>query len=268
MTMIFRDVEPGMCWRFTNKSAPDQRPTYTLTNEEAETNTPKLVLPAGWDDHYWEDPDGDDHSSFFQQHHQQPVQLLMHYSKAPEGRPAEEYQAVPAKKVRPPQWYIGGQWNEASAKAVASTLNRKEILTSTYKGDVLALDKGWAVVRTLPEKAAPFVANPPRILSCIDPFKDLSDAVFVLAEFHVDGLKGSECLVRFEKAQRTESIARTRTDPNAFVSTNAECGLTAAQVEHARLLWKATLKLKVVVRGVEDVERERTRVVVDYVDDL
>lgn len=258
--MTLRDVLPGMCWRFTSSSAPDRRPTYTLTDEEGETNTTSTPLPPGWDDHYWEDPKAGDHSKFYAQHADEPVQLLMHYKKAPEGRPVEEYEAVPTKKVRDQQWYIG-VWNEASAKAVASSLNRKEVSTKSYhRGFGPISDPGWAVVRTLPEKAAPFVANPPRVLSCVDPFKDLSDVVFVLAEFHMEGLKGSECLTRFEQGQQTESIASNGV---GLVCTNAECGLTTAQISLAQSLWTATLRLKVARQGAKDAERERTQVVCD-----
>lgn len=266
--LTFRDVLPGMCWRFTSKTAPDNRPTYTLTDEEADDEGPEPQLPEGWDDHYWEDPDGEDHSTFFQKHHFEPVQLLMHYKKAPEGRPIEDYEAVPAKKVRASQWYLGGEWNEASARAVASSLNRKEVSTKSYhRAFGPSPDNGWAVVRTMPEKAEPFVANPPRILSCVDPFKGLSDAVFVLAQFHVDGLTGAQCLVRFEGAQQTESLARPRADVDKLVCTNASWGLTVDQVEHARLLWTATLKLKIARQRAADAERERMRVVCDYQDE-
>lgn len=258
--MTLRDVKPGMCWRFTSKTAPDRRLMYTLLDEEAKVNTLREPLPTGWDSHYWEDPRSVVRSRFYRQHADEPVQLLMHYSKAPEGRAIKEYQAVWASSIRPLQWYLGGEWNEASAKSVAAALNRLEVAPKSYRSaHGPSSEGGWAVVRSLPE-TAPFVANPPRVLSCVDPFKDLSDVVSDLERLRVDGRTGAQCLARFEQGQQTESIVWNGV---GFVCTNADCGMSSAQVEHARFLWAATLKLKIARQKAADAEREQMQVVCD-----
>ena len=87
MVMTLKDVQRKMCWRFTSATAPDHKPTYTMTDEEADDAQPALVLPRDWDSHYWEDATSDSPSRFFLEHRDEPIQLLMHYKDAPEGRP-------------------------------------------------------------------------------------------------------------------------------------------------------------------------------------
>jgi hypothetical protein len=115
-------------------------------------------------------------------------------------------------------------------------------------------------------KPAPRVPDPV-ILSGIDPLKDLRDAVFVREEKTVDGIKGHQCLWRYEEAQRTESLARPRTDEDKLVSTNAMCALTEAQVEHARDLWSYKLRLKVAEQKLRD-EEKRARNLCDDPDEM
>lgn len=256
-----------MCWRFTSATAPDRRPTYSWDPDKE----PCPDLPVGWDDYDCSDNNvhESENSSFWKKHKNEPIQLLRHYSKAPSGLPVDDYTAIPAEQVANGRWYLGVFSDEASAKAVAHSLNRLTVKPQQYhSGHGPVQDGGWVVIRSMPGKKAPFIANPPQVLSCVDPFKDLTDAIFVLEMFHVDGLRGTECLERFEKAQQTESLARPRADVDKLVSTHAGHGLTIEQVEHARDLWSLKLRLKIKTKVTEDAARERNQVVCDDVDEM
>src|SRR5882672_11299031 len=91
--------------------------------------------------------------------------------------------------------------------------------------------------------------------------KDLRDAITVLLRQYVGAIRGSVCFERFEQAQQTESIARTMTATTAvsarYVSTNAECGLTAEQIDHARDIWRLALKLRVLGSEERDAAKAR-----------
>lgn len=117
-------------------------------------------------------------------------------------------------------------------------------------------------VRVQRKASNPQIAAPV-ILSGVDPLKDLRDAIFVREEKTTGGIKGRECLQRFEMAQRTESLARPRADVDQLVSTNAECGMTSAQVEVARDLWSYKLRLQI----AETKLREETAVRRNVCDD-
>jgi len=108
---------------------------------------------------------------------------------------------------------------------------------------VCGIPNAYARVRIaeLPRRAAgPAAPAAPVVLPCVDPLKSLRDAIFVREVATIDGIRGGECLTRFERAQQTESVAWTG---SAHVSTNAECGLTPRQVEAARDLWSYKLRL-------------------------
>lgn len=108
----------------------------------------------------------------------------------------------------------------------------------------------WVALADLGMQPA-FVANPePVVLPCVDPLKHLRDAIFVREIATVEGIKGFECLTRFEKAQQTESIVRLC--GGGYVSTNAECGLTTKQVEAAQDLWSYKLRLRVAEQRQRD----------------
>lgn len=113
--------------------------------------------------------------------------------------------------------------------------------------------------------AKPALDNTSFIKGAEDPFHALRDRIFVESVKTVDGLRGEACLKRFEQAQQTESIAWTGT---AYVSTNADCGLTATQVAHAQYLWTLVLRLRVHEKTAEAAARDRMQVTCDPVDEL
>lgn len=262
-TLTLRDVTPGMCWRFTGATAPDCKPTYTMTDEEASDEGPRFNLPRGWDDHYWEDVGQPllELSEFYQANYHQPIMVLMHYSKAPKGLPLEDYEAVPQDQVRARQWFIG-PWDGCAAKSVAASLNQKERHPSVYShGYGPTTGNRWVVVRTMNSKVSesmkPVASEGPVVRSCVDPLdKDLTDLRCRMA----NGVNGIECLWRYEYAQKHEQLARV---PGGLVSTHGEYGMTTAQVSLAQDLWALELKK----RQRDEVTKERMQVLCDLQDE-
>lgn len=260
MTMTLRDVKHGMCWRFTAPDAEDHRPSYSTTPDERRLERLHFPKPCHWDEHHL-----DDHDEFNNKHANQPIQLLQHYSVAPEGKPIEDFEAVPASKVRTGQWYLGGTWKEVAAKTVASSLNRLEVKTHTYASSCGPSNcPGWAVVRTMPVKST--AASEPVVRSCIDPLDKALDALTALRIEMCGGVNGIECMWRYEYAQAHEQLARTAT---GFVSTNSEYPMDEAQVALARKVWSAELRFSLLESQAKaTVERRKSMLACDDVDEL
>ena len=87
------------------------------------------------------------------------------------------------------------------------------------------------------------------------------DPLQKLLRWRAGSLSGAECLVRYEQAQRTESLVRIQ---GGFVCTNAECGMTSEQVELAQAIWPLALQL----RFDHAKDREQHQVVCDDVDEM
>jgi hypothetical protein len=256
-----KDLIIGDCWRYI--SGTDRRPGIT-TDSDAPSPTD---LPEGWDD-YGLDPE----CEYFQNNANRKVELLEHYRDSPSPRPLE----LKRRDLRPGDCFqyldddeiIPGVASISCPHIVdgrnVSYLHKpSDWLVST---DGSARQRMDSPVRRIPKWDQPFVANPgPVILPCIDPFKHLHDAIFVLEKKHVDGLNGKECLWRYENGQRNESIAHNGV---GLVCTHGDYALNTAQIEHAQALWSAKLKLKTAEKAAEDAERERMRVVCDDVDEM
>jgi hypothetical protein len=254
-----KDLNLGDCWRYT--SGGDLNPSFTSNMNDP---TPS-DLPEGWDD-YGHDPE----CEYFKNNANRKVELLEHYSVSRHPRPLD----LKRRDLHPGDCfqYLDDDVIENGTNISCPHIVDGRMVSYLHKpSNWLVSTEGSArrrmdsPVRRIPKWDQPFVANPgPVVLPCVDPFKHLRDAVFVLERKHVDGLIGSECLWRYENGQRNESIAHNGVGP---VCTHGEYALNTAQIEHAQDLWSAKLKLKVAEKKAEDAERERLRVIVDYVDE-
>lgn len=258
-----KDLNLGDCWVYVKGN--DKRPAVTTGADDPSPSD----LPDGWDD-YGLDPE----CEYFKNNADRDVELIEHYRVSPYPRPLQ----LKRKDLEPGDCF---QYLDHDKIEHGTNVSDPHIVDGP--GVSLAhMPRNWLVststsarrradspVRRIPRWEAPFVANPPSpvVLPCVDPNKELRDTIWVLEMKTVGDIKGAECLRRFEMAQQTESLARTRADMDRMVSTNAACALTQDQVEHARHLWELKLKLGVLVKKQEDAERERLRVVVDYVDE-
>ncbi len=254
-----RDLNLGDCWRYVSGS--DRRPGVTTHGDDPSPTD----LPEGWDD-YGLDPE----CEYFQNNANRKVELLEHYRDSPSPRPLE----LKRRDLRPGDCfqYLDNSADINECISVPHIVDGRNVSYLGKPPDWLVSTEGSArgrmdsPVRRIPKWDQPFVANPgPVILPCVDPFKHLRDAIFVLEKKHVDGLNGKECLWRYENGQRNESIAHNGV---GLVCTHHEYALNTAQIEHAQDLWAAKLKLKTAEKAAEDAERQRLRVVCDYQDEL
>lgn len=271
-----KDIRHGDCWMYCGDKAPDRRPAVTTYYDEGEPPG----KPDDWDDYGLPRPgDYENPESYIMCNGDRPVELLEHYGISPTPRPLRLKRK---DLIAGDCFQYLNDGDDGKSPSGEHVVEGRDISYTDMPSHWLVSTSGSARTRMNDPvrrieywglERKPFVANPPEtvILPCIDPFKDLRDAIFVLEVQHVDGIAGKDCLQRFERAQQTETLAATRMptvpgEARQMVCTNAECGLTHKQIEHARLLWTYTLRLKVVERAAADAERERTRVVVDFDD--
>ena len=267
--LTLKDIRHGDCWRYSSDKALDRRPSITTYYNEGEPPE----LPNNWDDYGLpRERDLADPMSYFNCNKDREVELLVHYgiSRTPQPLRLRRGNLIPGDCF---QYLDDG--NDGSSPSLCHVVDGpgvhytdlpREWLVSTAGSARCRLESPVRRVEHWSLERKPFIANPPApvILPCIDPFKSLKDEIFVFGEIPAEGMKGNECLARFERGQQTESIARVG---DGFVCTNADCGLTHVQIEHAKNLWSLKLRLKVAETKAADAERARTQVVVDYVDE-
>jgi hypothetical protein len=234
-----------VCWRFIDADAPDHKPTANHTDGGDKS-------PSNWDG--WRIETGAP-SDYLQRHGHQNIELLEHYSTHREPTP---------RTLRRGDLKPGDCYQYLDDAGGPHIVEGHDISFAGMPPKWLVSTEGSARLRMeSPVRRIPHWNDGPVILPCVDPLKGLRDAIFVLEESTNGGIKGRECLTRFERGQQTESIAH---DGTGYVCTNAECGLTSPQIELAQMLWSSKLRLKVAEQAAKDAERERTCVVVDYVD--
>jgi hypothetical protein len=263
--LTLKDIRHGDCWMYCGNNAPDRRPSIASYQNEG---TPP-GMPDSWDDYGMpREEDLANIESYFNCNKDRPVELLQHYGISPIPRPLrlKRCDLVPGDCFQylndgddgksPSGCYVvdggGVHYTGLPSTWLVSTSGSSR----ARMNDPVRRVEHWDLERK------PFVANPPQpvVLSCVDPFKDLKDQIFVYEEMVSDGMKGRECLARFERGQQTESIARVG---DGFVCTNAECGLNEEQISHAEDLWAMKLRLKVAESKAADAARERLQVVCD-----
>lgn len=253
----FRDLLPGDCWRFPegDEDAPDHDPTFCF-DQDAGEKAPSI--PRGWDSWGLE---RNDKSAFYEDHKDRPVELLEHYTTHPKPRLlALKRRGLTAGDCF--QYLDDGDDNRSLG--VSHIVDGPNV-------SLRGLPREWCVSTN----SAKYRMDSPvrriwrwdnarpvetRVLPCIDPAQDLRIQLKERLIAFVEGVRGADCLTRFEEGQRTESIAWTGA---GYVCTNAACGLTATQLEHARITWTMAVRLRVDDKAAEEAERERTRIVCD-----
>lgn len=166
---------------------------------------------------------------------------------------------IPATKLRDGDCIVAlkdsGDWQETGYKDEPIYVREwgsdgKALRVGVNFGATMNGDKPWMVrVKRTGTRITSVV------LPCVDPLKELRDAVFVREIATVEDIKGLECLTRFEKAQQTESVVHLV--GGGYVSTNAECGLTTNQVEAAQDLWSYKLRLMAAEAKLRDTQKLR-----------
>ncbi len=260
-----KDIRHGDCWMYSGKNAPDKRPSIATYQDE---HAPP-ELPDHWDDYGMpREEDLENIESYFRCNSHREVELLEHYSDYPTPRPLrlKRKDLVAGDCFQYLDDGDDGKSPSLCHIVDAAGVHYKGLpndwLVSTAGSSRTRMDSPVRRIEHWNLARKPFVANPPQpvVLSCIDPFKDMKDQIFVYEKMHTDGMSGRECLARFERGQQTESIARVG---DGFVCTNAECGLNAEQISHAEDLWAMKLRLKVAESKAADAARERMQVVCD-----
>jgi|HubBroStandDraft_6_1064221.scaffolds.fasta_scaffold247309_2 hypothetical protein len=253
--MKFKDVRPGHCFRFllSDRSVPDHDPMVVTDTPGDPAGLPRSKNPL-WATWYYEGESDD--SAFYHEFRDHEVELLEHYSTHPTPTPLVRGEPERRDLVHgdcfvyldsPGSFYIvGDHRTEISGAPDNWNMSTRTSAAGRWENKVRRIPH-WNTGET-PAKTEPV------ILPCIDPFKGLRDAIFVREEKHVDGLRGKECLARFERGQQTESIAATGA---GYVCTNAECALTSAQIHHARDLWSYKLRLKAAEQKAADADAAR-----------